>query len=377
MRRRAIPRNRYTLSVEPSAYGTLTATALSDTQVKLDWGAATGEIGFIIVRKSGSAPTGTPSDGTLYAQGNAIGDGTVVYVTTASGAGSVTDSYSTAAATAYYYQIFPYAYDGTPANATYNYRTVATIPDADATTGSSEPATSSTLSSFVPASSSSATITWTNTGSADGSILLVKSGGAVDSNPSDWTGYTPNTAFGSGDQIGSSNYVVYAAGGKYGSVTVSGLSAGTTYHVAVYPYNGGGSFPNYRTNSPATGSLAILPAPTLQSATADGKTLIDLAWTKNASYDVMIVYRAGSASTDPTQGQAYSVGSACGERHGDLQGFRRRAGAYRGFGNRPLLRLLFLQRELPIPPQRRIPTRPPRLPPARWWKPSPIPTARR
>ena len=306
------PSNRYALSTEPSAHGTLAATALSDTQVRLDWGDATGESGYIIVRKSGSAPTGTPADGTQYAQGNAIGDGTVVYVTTAAGAGSVTDSYSTAAATAYYYQIFAVADDGTPAHATYNYRTTATVPGANATTGSSEPATSSTLSSFVQASSTSATIAWTNTGSADGTIILVKSGGAVSSNPSDWTGYTANTAFGSGDQIGTGNYVVYAAGGKYGSVTVSGLSAGTTYHVAVYPYNGSGAFPNYKTSSPATGSLAILPAPTAQSATADGKTLIDLAWTKNASYNVMIVYKSGSAPTDPTQGQAYSVGDACG-----------------------------------------------------------------
>ena len=61
------PANRYTLSVEPSAHAaSLTATALSDSQVKLDWGAATGESGFIIVRKSGSAPTGTPADGTQY-----------------------------------------------------------------------------------------------------------------------------------------------------------------------------------------------------------------------------------------------------------------------------------------------------------------------
>ena len=306
------PANRYTLSAEPSAYGTLTATALSDTQIKLDWTAATGASGYVVVRKSGSAPTGTPADGTAYAQGDAIGDGTVVYVNTAAAAGSVTDSYSTAAGTAYYYEIFPYAYDGTPAHATHNYRTAATIPGANATTGSAEPGTSSTVLTFLPASSTSATITWTNTGSADGSILLVKSGSAVNANPSDWTGYGANTAFGSGDQIGTGNYVVYAAAGKYGSVTISGLSAGTTYYVAAYPYNGAGSFPNYRTNSPGTSSLAILPDPTAQSATADGKTMINLAWTKNASYDVMIVYKAGSASTAPTQGQSYSAGDACG-----------------------------------------------------------------
>jgi len=54
------------------------------------------------------------------------------------------------------------------------------------------------------------------------------------------------------------------------------------------------------------------PDPSLQSATADGKTMIDLAWTKDASYNVMIVYRASSASTAPTQGSAYNVGDDCG-----------------------------------------------------------------
>lgn len=307
------PANRYTLSTEPSAHAaTFTATAASDTGIDLTWGAATGESGFIIVRKVGSAPTGTPADGTAYAQGNAIGDGTVVYVNTTAGAGSTTDSYSTSADTAYYYQIFPYAYDGTPANATYNYRTAATIPGTNATTGSSEPGASSTVTSFLPASGSSATLIWDNSGSADGTIILVKSGAAVDANPADWSGYSASTVFTSGDQIGTGNYVVYAAAGKSGSVTITGLSAGTTYHAAVYPYNGSGTFLNYRTTSPGTANVTILPDPSAATATVDGKTLIDLAWTKHASYDVMIVHKSGSASTLPTQGTAYSVGDTCG-----------------------------------------------------------------
>ena len=88
--------------------------------------------------------------------------------------------------------------------------------------------------------------------------------------------------------------------GKHGSATITGLGAGTTYHVAVYPYNGTGSFLNYRTTSPGTASVLILPDPSAATATADGKTLIDLAWTKHASYDVMIVHKSGSASTAPT-----------------------------------------------------------------------------
>lgn len=307
------PASRYTLSTEPAAHAApFTATAASDTAIDLAWGAATGESGFIIVRRAGAAPTGTPADGTAYSQGNALGDGTVVFVNTTAGANSHTDSYSTSADTTYYYRIYPYAYDGTPANATYNYYTGGTIPTANATTGKSEPATSSSITSFLPASGTSATIVWTNTGSAEGTLILVKSGGAVDSNPADWNSYTANAAFGSGQELGTSNFVVFAAAGKHGSVTVTGLTAGTTYHAAVYPYNGSGSFLNYRTNSPGTASVTILPNPSAATATLDGKTMIRLAWAKHASYNVMIVHRAGAPSTAPTQGTGYNAGDAVG-----------------------------------------------------------------
>ena len=304
------PSNRYALSTEPTAHGTLSATAASDAEIDLDWGDATGESGFVIVRQTADSGWTAPADGTAYSVGNALGGGTVAYVGTTAGAGSATDS-SLSANTLYYYRIYPYAYDGTASHATYNYYAAGTPGNASATTGESEPASSLTLSSFAPASGSSATIAWTGSG-ADGTIILVKSGSAVDANPSDWNGYAADAAFGSGDQIGTGNYVVYAAAGSTGLVTVTGLSAGTTYHCALYPYNGAGSFLNYKTSSPATGSVTVLPDPSVATATADGKTLMNLAWTKNASYDVMIVHKTGSASTAPTQGSAYSVGSACG-----------------------------------------------------------------
>ena len=306
------PANRYTLSVEPTAYGTLSATAQSDTAIKVDWGAATGASGYLIVRKTGSAPSGLPTDGTAYAQGNAIGDGTVVHVATSGAAGSVTDGYNTAANTTYYYQIFPFAYDGTPAHATHNYRTSGIIPTANATTGVSEPAQSSTLTSFLPVSGSSAKVVWNNAGAADGTLILIRSGAAVNEGPSDWNSYSASTVFGSGDEMGNGNYVVYATAGKSGTVTVTGLSAGTTYHVAIYPYNGSGSMLNYRTTSPARGSVTILPDPSAATATVDGKTMVRLAWTNHVSYEVMIVYKEGSASSAPVQGTAYSVGDACG-----------------------------------------------------------------
>ncbi len=69
-------------------------------------------------------------------------------------------------------------------------------------------------------------------------ILLAKLATAVNSNPVDGTTYTANGNFGSGTQIGTGNYVVYDGVGN--TQLVTGLTAGATYHFAIYEYNNGG-----------------------------------------------------------------------------------------------------------------------------------------
>jgi hypothetical protein len=115
------------------------------------------------------------------------------------------------------------------------------------------------------------TISWTN-GSGDGVLVLMKAGSAVSGVPADGNyAYTPNTAFGSGTLIGD-GYTVFKSSGS--SVSVTGLTAGTTYHVSVFPYAGMSSTSgvnigtNYATASPATGSAqAQNTAPTIGTVT--------------------------------------------------------------------------------------------------------------
>lgn len=78
-------------------------------------------------------------------------------------------------------------------------------------------------------------LTWAR-GNGDGGILIVvREGGAVDSDPESGSTYTANATFTSGDQIGTGNYVVYSGTGT--DVTVNGLTQGTEYHFALYEYN--------------------------------------------------------------------------------------------------------------------------------------------
>jgi hypothetical protein len=73
----------------------------------------------------------------------------------------------------------------------------------------------------------------------------------VDVSPTDGNTYTAGS-FTTGTDLGSGNIVVYD--GTSSSTTVSGLSQNTTYHFAVYVYDGVSGAQNYNTTSPKTTS---------------------------------------------------------------------------------------------------------------------------
>ena len=118
----------------------------------------------------------------------------------------------------------------------------------------SEPTVQVTAASITP-SNTTMNISWTP-GNGTNSIVIVKTASLVNGSPVDGVSYTANTTMGSGSQIGSGNYVVYNSTGS--SVTITGLTAGTTYYVAVYTFNGGNGTENYLTTSPATANASTI-----------------------------------------------------------------------------------------------------------------------
>lgn len=89
-------------------------------------------------------------------------------------------------------------------------------------------------------------------------IVVLRPSVAVNYTPADGAAVSGvNSVFTSATDQGNSNRVVYD--GTAGTVTVTGLTAGTTYHVAVYEYNmGTGTSQNYKTTSPATAIATTL-----------------------------------------------------------------------------------------------------------------------
>lgn len=112
-------------------------------------------------------------------------------------------------------------------------------------------------------------ISWTSGNGAN--RIVVISTAPIAGNPVDQTLYIANTNYGSGGTIAAGEYVVYNGSGN--SVTVTGLSSTTTYHFAVFEYNG--TSPNCTENYLTSGILTASNTTTLCSCPELKSILVD------------------------------------------------------------------------------------------------------
>lgn len=154
-----------------------------------------------------------------------------------------------------------------------------------------------------------------NFSSGDGAkrIVLAKLATVVNSDPVDGTTYTANAAFGSGTQIGTGNFVVYAGNGN--TVTVTGLASGATYHFAVYEFNDGGTAgaENYLVTAPGTGNATTTVSVTTYTwSGGNGDWTVAANWTPT---------RTAPATTDILQfndGNAWTITNVPAQTIGQL-----------------------------------------------------------
>lgn len=158
-------------------------------------------------------------------------------------------------------------------------------------------------------------------GNGDGGVLvLAKFGSAVESDPESGTAYVGNSIFGSGDEVGSGNYVIYnsnsiSTGANTGNISIAGLAAGATYHFAVYEYNNANTCYKIAelTNNETTTCTNPENATNFESTIDNAQSL--LSWTASTCYDeVIIVAKSGSnVSISPTgDGSAYTANAVFG-----------------------------------------------------------------
>ncbi len=84
-------------------------------------------------------------------------------------------------------------------------------------------------------------------------LIVAKNGSPVTGIPVDATTYTADTNFSFGSSIAVGEYVVYNGSSSINSVSIAGLTYGTNYYYAIFPYNGSGNKSNYFTENPGNG----------------------------------------------------------------------------------------------------------------------------
>jgi len=168
-----------------------------------------------------------------------------------------------------------------------------------------------TQSTITVTSASATSLTFSLNGGNGAGRILVASTSPVTYLPTDAiasTGVNANWTLAT-DQ-GSSNKIVYDGSGT--SVTVSGLTANTVYHFAVFEYNGSSTTINYLQTSPGTASTTTLAAePTTSSLVSITRITADTAYVNftggSGTNRIVVVNTTGAVSFSPVDATTYEV----------------------------------------------------------------------
>jgi hypothetical protein len=158
-----------------------------------------------------------------------------------------------------------------------------------------------------------ATVSWSR-GNGDSILVIAQEDLAVSSDPANGTIYSADANFGDGSTVSTDVYAVYRATGT--SVNLTGLSDTTTYHLALYEFNGTGIC--YRSSDELTGSFTTTcstPGNVFGISANAFSSQVSIDWTLPSCYnEVMVVARAGSAvSASPSgNGSSYTANANFG-----------------------------------------------------------------
>jgi hypothetical protein len=208
----------------------------TNSALTISWAKGTGgnTSGTIVVVYPGSNVV-PPTDGTSYnassnrqfGYGSNIGGGYVM-VNSKDTKGEV-DIWGLAANTQY--TVAAYAYNSTG----YCYKTPAATLTVTTATSCSSPA-GICMYAAVNASATTATFQWQN-GTGDYNLVVVYPGGSPGDYPINGHTYNANSAYGSGESMQGTGYVVQDAPNSKNYVVITNLTPLTSYYAMVYSYN--------------------------------------------------------------------------------------------------------------------------------------------
>lgn len=214
-----------TRSIPTVASSNVVVTKTDGQELALNWTNGNGQRRIIVARQ-GSAPTAVPSNGVDYAANPVFGQGQQL----TAGEWVVYDDNFNAAtisglnpATIYYFKIFEY--DGTGTNTIYLTNSFGSINASTAITPSSQ--TSNISVSNIGASSFRLQFT---PGNGRARLIIGRKAAPVNVSPSNLTAYLSNANLGDGNIVMDNTTDPFT--------TVQNLDANSTYHFAIFEYNG-------------------------------------------------------------------------------------------------------------------------------------------
>lgn len=304
---------------EPTQIGSnMIFSSITESSFQVSWDNTGDGSSRIVVARRGSPVTRKPNDGVTYAAGSVFAQGGanlggqqyVVY----NSSGNTFNLSGLEANTTYHLAV--YEYNGLAGEE--NYLVSNALIGSQITTAPSTPEPTSIASSmsFANISETSMEVSWINTGDGTNRIVVARKGNAVTKSPNDGVTYAFSNMFdGGGANIGGEQYVVYNGSGN--SFLLSGLEFSTTYHLAVFEYNGTTGNENYLTSQSLIGSQ--ITAGILEPTTIASNAVIanitdnsfDLSWdnTGDGSNRLVVVRENKGVSRFPIDGQGYIANS--------------------------------------------------------------------
>lgn len=288
----------------------LAVNSTEGNSINIAWANGNGS-GRIVIAKKSAPVTAKPVNGVTYAgnsefgAGNEIAPGEFVVYSGNQDRLVMTGLNSN---TTYYLAIFEY--NGTAFNT--EYLTTAFLSGAASTL--SAPTIQTSNAKVVSFNGNSLQLEFTP-GNGRARLVLAKAGSPVDANPTDLVNYNPSSAFGSGTEIGNGNFVVSETTAS--TTSVVNLLPGSTYHFAVFEYNGV-NHPAFLNVSPATVTQQTAPRPSIASSAmkftnVEGNSMT-VGWINGNGVRRVVIAKANSPVTAvPVDGTAYAANREFGK----------------------------------------------------------------
>lgn len=261
----------------------LEAVKIDGTELHFSWTRGNGAR-RIMVAKQGSPITGIPQNGKDYQYTPIFGGGETIapdeYVVYDNN-GTACYVSNLAPFSTYYFKVFEY--DGTGTGTVYLTSSFA----ATTTSTAVRPTVQTTDLSAINITGNSLLLKWAK-GDGQGRFVVAHKNAPVNILPQDLKAYFADSDFGEGEQIGSGNYVI-ANSLDDGGINIHKLDPNTTYHFAVFEYNGQLQ-PLYLSPSAtfSATTLTVLPVKLTEWKLLNKEKQVELSWTtgmeENASH---------------------------------------------------------------------------------------------